>query len=112
MAFKVGSKTMAAGSYDIRLTTGVSQPIVVVRNSETHSAVVLIPGERADAPKSWQTAGAPKIAFECIAGSCNLRKLWTGSDTFAYLFPAPKAPAGDLIAHRAEVVTLTLIKAH
>ena len=111
MAFQVGSKTLAAGTYDIHLTSGAVGQTLVIRNLNTSTSAMLVTGVRSDAPKTWREAGDPKIAFECIGSSCTLRKLWNGSDSFAYVFPAPKAPAGDLVARRIEVVTLSMMKA-
>ncbi len=107
--FQVAGKTMAAGSYDIRLTLEASEPLLVVRNRETHNTAALVPSMKGDAPKSWQASGEARIALVCSASACVLQKLWTGSDSFAYQFAAPK-PAGDLLAQRSELLTLTMIK--
>jgi hypothetical protein len=110
VAFKVGNKTMAPGSYDIRMTETGAGATIVVRNRNENTAAVLIPNVKGDAPKAWQEAGDPKLAFGCSDGTCTLRSIWNGSDSFAYKLPAPKA-ARDLASVRTEIVTLSMIKA-
>jgi hypothetical protein len=108
MAFQIAGKTMEAGSYDVRVANG--DHLVVVRNRATHESALVAKGAQADAPKAWVDAGEPMIAFECANGSCSLRKLWVGASS-AYVFPGPKAPSGNVVASRTEVVTLALVRA-
>jgi hypothetical protein len=112
MAFHVGSKTLAPGSYDVRVTQQGVGPLVIFYNRADNSAAVFSPGIREDAPKSWVAAGDPKLVFDCGNDSCSLRKMWNGSSSYAYAVPAPKKAAGELVAHRTDVITLTMIKAH
>jgi hypothetical protein len=111
VAFRIGNKTMVPGSYDIRLTRGAVGQMVVVYNRDTNTSAALVAGVKADPPRDWREAGDPKIAFECTNGACRLSKLWDGSDTAAYQFPAPKAAGTNLASARTEIVTLTMIKA-
>ena len=110
VAFQVGSKAMPAGSYHVRLTNSAAGQVVVY-NRATKTSAVLVSAIRADVSKSWLASGSPIITLECTDGVCRLGKLWTGSDTFAYQFSTPKAPTGDLVAHRTTVVTLSMINA-
>ena len=102
IAFTVGNKTMAPGSYDVRLDSRSGTQMVVVRNSSTHTSAVLASPVRADASKAWVAAGNPMIAFECAGGSCRLSKLWTGSGSSELHFQTPKS--------HGETVTLALIR--
>ncbi len=111
VAFKVGNKTMAPGSYDVRMSVTGAGARIVVRNRNENTAVMLSPSVKGDAPKEWQVAGDPKLAFGCSDGTCTLRSIWNGSDSFAYKLPAPKAGARDLASIRTEIVTLSMIKA-
>ena len=105
--FPVGNKTMAPGSYDLRLVKGAAGQILVIYNQSDHNAAALV-GSVGDPAKASRDA---TVTFECTDGTCSLRKLSGGSGTVAYQFPAQKAP-GTLTAHRTEFVTLSMIKAH
>ena len=107
MAFRVGNKTMAPGSYDLRIAKGVGGQILVIYNQTDNSAAALVDAF-GDPAKASRDA---TVTFECTDGTCSLRKLSDGSGTVAYQFPAQKAP-GTLTAHRTELVTLTMIKSH
>jgi hypothetical protein len=111
MAFRMGDKVMTPGSYEIRVTNSGSGERIVAYNLTSYAAAALGSAVKSDAPKQWRDAGAPKIAFECVDGACSLRKLWDGFAPYVLNVPAHK-PAGELMAHRAEVVTLTMVKAH
>lgn len=112
MAFRAAGKLMTPGSYEIRLSQNSATEVVYVRNTEANSAVVLLAQVKTDAPKAWRQAGDPKLAFACTGSECSLRRMWNGSDTFAYDFPSPRKSAGNLAAVRLETVTLSMIKAH
>ncbi len=109
MAFRVSNKTMAPGSYDLRLTRGVAGMMLVVYNRTTRSSAALVPSVTADPPKAWRAAGDAKIAFVCSDGACSLRELWDGFGTDAYRFPAARS-AGTLVAQRSEFVTLSMVR--
>lgn len=106
MAFRVGNKTMAPGSYDLRLAKGAASQILVIYNQTDNSAAALVAAVGDPSKASRAT-----VTFECTDGTCSLRKLSDGSGAVAYQFPAQKAP-GTLSAHRTELVTLTMIKSH
>ena len=107
MAFHVGNKTMAPGSYDLRFAKGTAGQILVIYNQSDHNAAALVAAVT-DPPKASRDA---TVTFECTDGACSLRKLSDASGAVAYEFPAQKAP-GTLTAHRTEFVTLSMIKAH
>jgi hypothetical protein len=107
MAFRVGNKTMAPGSYDLRLAKGAAGQILVIYNQSDHNAAALF-GAVGDPAKASRDA---TVTFECTDGTCSLRKLSDGWSTVSYQFPAQKAP-GTLSARRTEFVTLTMIKSH
>ncbi len=109
IAFQAGGKTMAPGTYDVKLTYGAASQMIVFYNHNDKSSVALLPGVAGDAPKTWLERRLPTIAFECVAGTCSLRKLWNGSDSFAFQFPGRKN-AGDLTAHRSDLVTLSMVR--
>jgi hypothetical protein len=111
MAFSAGGTVMGPGKYEVRVNRGQSSEIIFVHNDTNNTGVLLLAPVRGDPPKQWVESGAPKIAFACGNGACSLRKMWNGSDSFTYNFPASKAPAGDIVAHNLEMVTLTMIKA-
>jgi hypothetical protein len=112
MAFRAAGKLMAPGSYEIRVSRNSATELLYVRNTGANATVVLLGQVKTDPPKEWRQAGNPKLAFTCTAGACSLSRMWDGSDSYAYRFPAPKAQAGDLAATRSELVTLSMIKAH
>jgi hypothetical protein len=112
MAFRAAGKLMTPGSYEIRVSRNSATELVFVRNTDTHGGVILQAQVKADPPKEWLQAGNPKLAFACTGNACTLTRMWDGSDSYAYGFPTPKAPAGDLVAQRLEFVTLSMIKAH
>lgn len=110
MAFRVGGKTMAPGSYDVQVRQAAIGPLVIFSNRATSKAAMFASGIREDVPKSWVAAGDPKLVFTCASDSCSLSKMWDGG-SYAYAAPAPKKAAGELVAHRTDVITLTMIKA-
>jgi hypothetical protein len=112
VAFQVGSKVMAAGSYSVRLIDNSVGKTVIVYNRATNTSAALVSSVKTDTPKSWLAAGNPVITFDCVDSVCRLGKLWTGSDSFAYRLSTPKAPNGDMVAHRTTIVTLSMINAH
>ncbi len=107
LAFHVGNKTMAPGSYELRFAKGAASRILVIYNQSDNSAAVLVAAV-GDLPKASRDA---TVTFECTDGTCSLSKLSDGLGSVAYQFPAQKAP-GTLTAHRTEFVTLSMIKAH
>jgi len=110
MAFHAGNKAMTAGSYDLRMVRGISgHPFVAVQNVNTKATAVLLPVLGPDAPKAWVEAGNPRITFECVDGSCSLRKLWNGRDAAVYQLPARKLRPAEV--ERIAVVTVGLTKA-
>jgi hypothetical protein len=111
VSFRVASRTMPAGSYDIRMTSNGVETVVLY-NRSTQTAVAVVSNVRGDAPRQWVAAGDPKLTFSCTGGTCRLSTLFTGSDAFAYSFPAPRPPAGNVVASRTEVVTLSMIRTH
>jgi len=111
MAFRVSNKTMAPGTYDLRLTRAASGMMLVVYNRTTRTSAALVPSVTADPPKAWRAAGDAKIAFACTDGACSLRELWDGFGTDAYRFPAPRS-AGTLVAQRSEFLTLSMVRTH
>jgi hypothetical protein len=112
VAFRAGGKLMAAGSYRLDISKGAVGGVMYLRNTDSNTVVTVLAGVKADPPEQWREAGGPKLAFSCAGDSCTLSEMWNGSDTFAYSFPAPKAPAAELAAQRLQVVTLTMIKTH
>ncbi len=107
LSFHVGSRMMVPGTYQVRLSTsGIAS--VVVYNRNTRSSAILLPIGKADVSKAVREGARPVISFECSGGNCAMSRLWDGSDSFAYIFPALKTKAGE---PRAEVVTLQLTKA-
>lgn len=111
MAFQVAGKTLSPGSYEVR-ATGLAITNYVVSSRKDGNAVVLIGGNPTDVPKAWRDEGSPRMTFECLDGHCSLKSLWTGQDATVQTFRSPNAPAGDVVAHRLQVVTLTMVKAH
>lgn len=111
VAFHAGSKAMAAGYYDFVVTTSAAgHRTVAVRNNISKDAALLLPIAGSDAPKAWQENGNPKIALECLAGACTLRRLWDGGrDNPTYDFPAHKLAPAD--KERLAVLTVGLTKA-
>ncbi|MDR3702392.1 MAG: hypothetical protein P4L56_22280 [Candidatus Sulfopaludibacter sp.] len=112
MAFRAAGKLMTPGSYEIRVSRNSATELLYVHNTGANNGVILVAQVKTDPPKEWRDARNPKLAFACIGGACTLSRMWNGSDSFAYSFPSPKAPAGDLVAQRLELVTLSMIKAH
>lgn len=110
IAFHVGSKLLAPGSYEIQLTQSVVGPVAILHNRAGNGGAAFAPGVVEDVPKRWLQAGLPTLSFECVNGSCRLNKMWSGGGSHVYSMPARKPAKGDLVA-RNEVVTLTMIKA-
>ena len=111
MSFHASGKLMAAGAYEIRQVSA-SPAYFHVYNTQTHSAVALVPGVKADVPKAWQKDGTPRVAFECLGDSCTLRRMWNGEGAEVYTFPAPKARPGDIADRQMTVVTLAMTRVH
>jgi hypothetical protein len=109
MAFHVGNKLMAAGSYEFVVSNTTGHPIVVVRNHhQVKQSAMLLAAPGSDAPKAWRADGTPKISFDCLGSNCSLTKLYNGRDIDAYRFPSPKvAPAEK---ERIASITLSLVR--
>ena len=91
MSFQAGDKLMPAGSYELRIIhNATGKPMLAVRNSDTHAAVLLNSSPGHDLPKTWRTRSLPVIAFNCAAGSCTLGRMWDGYAASTYDFPAHK----------------------
>ena len=91
MSFQAGDKLMPAGSYDIRVTMNATgKSMLAVRNTDTHAAALLFPLPGNDVPKAWRAKGLPVIAFNCTAGSCSVSRMWDGSNSSTFEFPAHK----------------------
>lgn len=112
VSFHAGDKLLAPGSYQIHLASGTGRDIVYLRNLDTSTATMLLPGVKSDAPKVWLEDGSPRLAFDCLGDMCSLSRMWNGRDTFAYNFLTSKPKPADVAAWRTTVVTLTMIKAH
>ena len=87
IAFQLGHKTMAPGSYDLRLIKGASGQILIIYNQsdKTSAALVASVGEPAKASRE------AVVTFECTDGTCSLRKLSGGPGTVSYQFPAQES---------------------
>ena len=112
MAFRAAGTKMAPGKYEVRTARTQATEILILHNNTDNTNLALLTPVRSDTPKQWLVAGNPTISFECGKGACTLRKMWNGSASYAYDFPAPKPAAGDLVAQRLETVTLAMVKAH
>ena len=96
VTFRAGDKLMLPGSYELRVDRSLAGiPQVFVRNLDKNTAIAFVARPGRDAPKAWQAAGNPMIAFECADGRCVLRSLWTGYETATYTFPGSITPGGD-----------------
>ena len=75
MAFQAGGKTLAAGSYEVRMGSGAVGQMIVIYSPATKTSAALVSVVRADAPKDWLAAGSPWIRFEQAGRVCSLRNL-------------------------------------
>jgi hypothetical protein len=95
ISFSVGKTQMTPGSYSFRVENNSGNRVVTVQKADGSVSAMLMPfAGGSEPPKAWQTAGNPKISFNCLEGdsgrTCTLAKLWNGRDGFTYDFPAPK----------------------
>lgn len=111
IAFEAAGKTMAPGSYEIK-PSALANSNYFVYNRTDNDAIIIIGGVSRDAPKAWVAEGSPRVTFECLDGRCSLKSIYTGNNGTAQTYASPKAPAGDVVAHRIQVVTLTMVKVH
>lgn len=109
MAFQIAGKTLAAGTYTIRMQNNGTGEMVTLYDKVSHSSAVLMAGVTVDAPRAWRDAGDAKIAFEYRDGKYLLRTLWTGEGLSAHQFPVPQS---HTVTARTELVTLAMVKAH
>ena len=107
IAFRAGETVMAPGSYNFKVTRGLSGNVYIALSAaDRSSAVLLVPIPGSDAPKAWRKAGAPKISLSCVGKACSLDRLWDAQDLPTYQFRSPKLPAAERLA----VVTFSLTR--
>jgi hypothetical protein len=96
-AFHVGSKVMEPGTIRVRVMNGnTGNSVLVVNNAAAKRTYVVLPQSLADAPKTWQASGLPKLGFDCSSGTCILAKAWNG-EGYAYEFHRPTTKAGETL---------------
>lgn len=113
MAFDVMDTVMAAGSYEFRVVAGMNgHEVLVIRNLTSKAVTRVLSHPGFDAPKPWQKAGHPLVAFTCSANACALSQLWDGGSTGTLEIPVRKlpAPGSERGAERATVVTLSVAR--
>ena len=95
-AFSAGGKVTEPGKYMLRMAPGASSTkILGLYNETTRHTYRVAPVHHSDAPKNWQTSGAPRAAFDCSTGACSLRKIWLGEGN-VYNFHGPKMKSGEM----------------
>jgi len=101
--FRAGGVAMAAGTYEVRITTHSNGlPYFQIRSADGRS--ILLAGYTPHDPKKeWAAAGKAMLSFECGVGRCALAEVWNGSGRSAYLVPRPKL-GRDEPTHTAVVV--------
>ncbi len=108
LSFHVQNKLMGPGTYRFHVARAASTEVVEIYNSDTHTAGMLLPLRKGDAPKTWRDTGKPVVSFECNGGVCALNGLWDGTSEAAYGFPGLKLPPGEA---RTAQVTVPLVRA-
>jgi hypothetical protein len=93
--FRAGNQVMAPGTYQIdRLQSATAQPVFRLSNAHSGGSIMLLPQAPVDPRKQW-AEGEPKLLFACTSGSCSLAQIWSGSESYAYKFRAPKPGQGE-----------------
>ena len=105
-AFRVGSKVMAPGTYQVKLANS-SQYVVVLSNYQSKDAAIVVASGQSDPSKDWKASGAPMLTFECGISRCELSRLWTGAAAPALNFPHRGIGRDE----RASVTEIRLVKA-
>jgi hypothetical protein len=96
LTFKAGNAVMAPGAYRVDVSSdGV---LLRLRNTDTHSAVVVLIQPGGDVSKAWRTSGKPVFAFSCAESSCSLTRMWNGRDSSDYRFSATGNTRGEKVA--------------
>ena len=108
-AFHTAHATMSPGTYVITTNNWSGRQVVMMRNSDTGAAVMLLQHVDAYLPAGQLYAGAAKLTFTCAGRACVLRELWKGGGTTGLRFLGPKLPAGD--DARIAEIALTVVKA-
>jgi len=106
--FQVGGAVMTPGSYQVVTASNIASKHVVLRNIDTHKAVLAMYSPT-DPTKELTARGKPGIQFECSGARCALREIWTASGSPAYGFNTPK-PGSDGPSRMA-FIPLTTTKA-
>jgi len=105
--FAVGSSIMTPGTYQVRVDPSGLGRYVIFQNAATKkSAIVTV--SAATPPKDWRTRGDAVVQFQAADGRYAVRQMWSGSDSRAYDFHAPKSAHGDL---RTAEIRMSVIKA-
>jgi hypothetical protein len=88
-AFHAGGKTLAAGTYELKMTAA-NQWMVVITNRDTLKSSLALPTTRDDGRDNPPPGGAPTLTFVCGSTRCSLVKVWSGPSNPALNFPQPR----------------------
>jgi hypothetical protein len=102
--FRAAGNAMPAGSYDLRTSQAGPVATIIVRNTDTNKAIMLLPMAPVNVSANDTEA---KLVFSCAGSDCSLASLWTGTER-AYAFSTPRAP--KYLQAEIRVVTVHLEK--
>ena len=104
-AYQAGKAMMAPGTYQVVRLLGGGAPVIQLRNVGERKAVAILT-DLGDVSKEWAKAGVPKMAFECVDGSCSLAQIWTGDGRDAIRVRGVRHRRGENA--KIELVTIEL----
>ena len=102
-AFHAGGKTLAAGTYELRVTAA-NQWMVVITNRDTLKSSLALPISTNDGRDHQPAGGAPTLTFVCGSSRCSLTQVWSGSGYPSLNFPQPRISKDE----RASTVVRTV----
>jgi opacity protein-like surface antigen len=98
--FQAGSKTMAAGTYQVRPANDKSfYTLTNARSGQTAFVSALAPH---DPKKAWEGRAGGTLEFDCSDGPCGLAQIWAG--------PSHQAVYISNVKHGRESGRLALIR--
>ena len=96
-AFSAGGKVTEPGTYQLRFMRGAgSHGVFGIYNNATKHGVLALAMYAEDPPKTWQTTGEARVAFDCSSGACVLAKIWLGEGS-SYAFAGPRKKSGEML---------------
>jgi hypothetical protein len=83
--FRTSNAELPAGTYTVIRSMTNSAPVLLLRNWETRSGVIVV--ARSTAIDDGQRP--PRLVFQCGETGCSLAQIWETADR-GYVFPAPR----------------------